>query len=679
MGITNKFKEMTLPGNYFITKSMELSKISDSGTLWYTKKFLVLYYYVFLSDIITTEEFQREIINIFDNYIDSLPSELKQTAEEYFYSNDLIINYKDEGFKTYNEFKKVIAYEDREKEISYDQLARKYYFAFLMNSGGQSGAKKEIKRYLFQSGYFDLDVIKNIIADYYDVELDSKKVTEQVNDYMAFLRNERQILYYYGYFHSKTSGSHDYEFSSLTPIGELALKANFYEFLVVWEHQKIKMVSQPVTIDMQKLANLSVDSSKFGINYSPYFTILKWINKMGEIEKDVYNTLISRTKENLLVLDDEYTTLIEHKNEIKTRIEGLGRSGDVNVEDFQKELKKYILGINDSQVLDQHLNPINVVKFSSGKLVINNRNKFDKLFMVYDKIDKYKRFTYKEILLDSENELKKQYALKVSNSEYEIDRRKKINWDLYAIHPDKFVIFGVIASMLSCDSEKEYVNTLGLLSEKYDRFSGLLKKLGYTKTSALKNYRFALKALQEENFSSIFAESEAEHEYVVVDYLRESSEDLFKKIKDESSKEMGLYTAERKRNTSLIRLLKAYYISLSESEIKCECCAEETFNTDKNGPYLEMHHLIPFSKLEGPDHYLNLYAICPNCHRRIHFIELAQKEKYYKDLDKNNILKITILNRLKELHKEKLLKSYQLEFLLAENAINSGGYDYVLE
>ena len=41
------------------------------------------------------------------------------------------------------------------------------------------------------------------------------------NDMVGFIRNERQIMYYYGYFHSKTAGANDFEFSSLTPIGEL--------------------------------------------------------------------------------------------------------------------------------------------------------------------------------------------------------------------------------------------------------------------------------------------------------------------------------------------------------------------------------------------------------------------------------------------------------------------------
>lgn len=51
---TNEFLNGIIPGNYFITKSMELTKSQSSGTLWYTKKFIVLYYYIFLNNNITT-------------------------------------------------------------------------------------------------------------------------------------------------------------------------------------------------------------------------------------------------------------------------------------------------------------------------------------------------------------------------------------------------------------------------------------------------------------------------------------------------------------------------------------------------------------------------------------------------------------------------------------------------
>lgn len=66
------FLNSIVPGNYFITKSMELTKSTFSGTLWYTKKFIVLYYYIFLNKNITTDEAVKEICNLFDSYITSL-------------------------------------------------------------------------------------------------------------------------------------------------------------------------------------------------------------------------------------------------------------------------------------------------------------------------------------------------------------------------------------------------------------------------------------------------------------------------------------------------------------------------------------------------------------------------------------------------------------------------------
>ena len=37
-----------LPGNYWLSKSMEFSKFNTSGSLWYLKKWFVFYHYVFL-------------------------------------------------------------------------------------------------------------------------------------------------------------------------------------------------------------------------------------------------------------------------------------------------------------------------------------------------------------------------------------------------------------------------------------------------------------------------------------------------------------------------------------------------------------------------------------------------------------------------------------------------------
>ena len=41
MSAIQNFINNITPSNYFITKSMEITKVSYSGTLWYTKKYLV--------------------------------------------------------------------------------------------------------------------------------------------------------------------------------------------------------------------------------------------------------------------------------------------------------------------------------------------------------------------------------------------------------------------------------------------------------------------------------------------------------------------------------------------------------------------------------------------------------------------------------------------------------------
>ncbi|MBT2679271.1 HNH endonuclease [Bacillus sp. ISL-35] len=51
----------------------------------------------------------------------------------------------------------------------------------------------------------------------------------------------------------------------------------------------------------------------------------------------------------------------------------------------------------------------------------------------------------------------------------------------------------------------------------------------------------------------------------------------------------------------------------------CEACnTEAPFYTIKGKPYLEVHHLYRLSD-GGMDHPENVAAVCPNCHKRVHF------------------------------------------------------------
>lgn len=82
---------------------------------------------------------------------------------------------------------------------------------------------------------------------------------------------------------------------------------------------------------------------------------------------------------------------------------------------------------------------------------------------------------------------------------------------------------------------------------------------------------------------------------------------------------------------------------LNNSGYKCLCDnSHHTFNTNKNNPYMEGHHLIPctianseyIDKLYNSpiDREENIVCICPNCHRAIHFGDKKTKDQIIGDL-----------------------------------------------
>ena len=147
------FQNSLLPGNYALTKSMELTRVSDSGTLWYTKKFLTLYYFVFLSNEIMTTEYRRKVIEIFDDFIASVDESIRDAATEYFYPDKAAINFKSDDFNYFANFASATDHANLDARNEYFQSAKKYYFAFLMGSGGQTGIKRYLKECVQRPGF----------------------------------------------------------------------------------------------------------------------------------------------------------------------------------------------------------------------------------------------------------------------------------------------------------------------------------------------------------------------------------------------------------------------------------------------------------------------------------------------------------------------------------------------
>jgi hypothetical protein len=77
--------------------------------------------------------------------------------------------------------------------------------------------------------------------------------------------------------------------------------------------------------------------------------------------------------------------------------------------------------------------------------------------------------------------------------------------------------------------------------------------------------------------------------------------------------------------------VKAWVISQAEG--RCECCGfEAPFSFPDGRPYLEVHHIVRLAD-RGPDTIDNAVALCPNCHRELHYGQRAKElvERLYAE------------------------------------------------
>lgn len=75
---------------------------------------------------------------------------------------------------------------------------------------------------------------------------------------------------------------------------------------------------------------------------------------------------------------------------------------------------------------------------------------------------------------------------------------------------------------------------------------------------------------------------------------------------------------------------------LDQAKGRCECCGtSHTFLTDSGQMYLEVHHVVPLAE-GGPDTPQNAVAVCPTCHRALHYASDRQerREKLYGSLER---------------------------------------------
>ena len=67
--------------------------------------------------------------------------------------------------------------------------------------------------------------------------------------------------------------------------------------------------------------------------------------------------------------------------------------------------------------------------------------------------------------------------------------------------------------------------------------------------------------------------------------------------------------------------------ALNRANGRCDRCNSEApfIRASDNSPYLEVHHIKPLSE-GGSDSLENVIALCPNCHRNLHFGQLGRDQ-----------------------------------------------------
>jgi hypothetical protein len=630
-----------IPGNYFLTKSMEWATKSfkplpdlELGDYWYLKKFLVYYNYLFSNrNSLETIEVFEEIKQNFSKFIDGLDNNQKKDAESYFFYRDIrdisnIISWNEfyDASKQPNEKKALYAYKNK---------ARKIYWMYLMGNGGQSGIKKLILHEWIPSGVKYHELEEKIINENIKT---NDTIPQILNDVAATLRNIRQICFYYGILYRRDNNN--VEEYSLTTVGQMLVESSLNEITIVMEHQKLRMISQPPNAKITGVKDIK-DYKYFFVELNPYFKILNSliINKPMSFKQ--YQYVVSRN----VPVDSDISLMEQH-------VKKFNRKADNATEDFTKEIKKYIHGTSlIKNVLISHDK-----KGWHSNIYIEDYYKYIKFYKnVKKKIFSKEISRYKKLLVNN--------YITGKNTE---DYNQLKNWYIYISHFDKSLLYTLLIYNWDNNS-KQFSNIIKYLNLdiKFIKESTKLKK---NNSSGLLIYKAYNKKFVELIDESTKSNDSTKFNIQSIDSLIRISNLKFDPLESKKRKQ--------------INIIKSFYIK--EKVRKCDCCGEETFITKGNIPYLEYHHLVPLSQ-EGTDHILNIFGICPMCHRKFHFCEDLSRKELYKGLNQNDTLvkinkdKFSIFNRYNYLYQNGQINLLGLEFLVDEGVFSNKDLEEIIQ
>ncbi|HHW7447101.1 TPA: HNH endonuclease [Pasteurella multocida] len=154
----------------------------------------------------------------------------------------------------------------------------------------------------------------------------------------------------------------------------------------------------------------------------------------------------------------------------------------------------------------------------------------------------------------------------------------------------------------------------------------IIRALAHRSHTSAVNTRQAAKELKDLGFEAIDIQTNSI--YPNQDFDSEFDKKVKKALKDDSEKRQQRLDRKKlkKPSYSFVKIRQFHRDPDVVAEVLyradgiCESCKKPApFNRKAdNMPYLEVHHIIPLSQ-NGDDTVSNCIALCPNCHRKIHF------------------------------------------------------------
>ena len=93
-----------------------------------------------------------------------------------------------------------------------------------------------------------------------------------------------------------------------------------------------------------------------------------------------------------------------------------------------------------------------------------------------------------------------------------------------------------------------------------------------------------------------------------------------KKLAEKAKRRVGPPAKRQRMVNDFVRDPFIVAAAIARADGRCEMpqCEAQLFNREDDRPYLEVHHITPLGE-GGDDTFVNAAALCPSCHRELHF------------------------------------------------------------